>query len=353
MIPNAYSSYPLMRQPLNRYLGRNVSASRRSLGPLSAVLVLCALSTTALAQQPSPAKAPAVQPAPLATQPALPEHPVVAPAASSTTAAAPTLPVEAADATPGPSNSTVDANASVPLPSAAITESKSMPAPSAAPVAKPPAPPETPLNALFDVALVFQDVWNTSPAYDYFSSDNQLPMGGLTIGVDVVDLTPATVLAVDVTALTGETEHSGPLSNYIWESSLSRTDLGGGVNVRHHIWYWLAPHVHVSAAAALERGTVTSGDFVDRLIVEETNFVGAVGAGFTLYSAAKRLSATRSTFNSLAFRLVAEGGYQFASGIPFEVAATTSPEGIPRAAIPLGELEQSGPYLRVAAGAHF
>lgn len=117
------------------------------------------------------------------------------------------------------------------------------------------------------------------------------------------------------------------------------------------VWCW-PPHVRLSGAAAFETAKVRSPDF-PTLEVSETNFVGGVGAGFSLYSAAKRIHSTRRYVNSLAFRLTAEGGYQLVGDIPFEVPKSAPSGSIPRRAISLGKLEQSGPYLRISAGAHF
>lgn len=205
---------------------------------------------------------------------------------------------------------------------------------------------------MFDAALVAHNAWNTAPAYDYFSADNTLLAGGLTLGIDALELGAGSVVAVDLTATTGETESDGPLPHYVSRSSLRRTDVGFGLSLRHHVWSWLAPHVRLSGAAAFETAKVRSPDF-PTLEVSETNFVGGVGAGFSLYSAAKRIHSTRRYVNSLAFRLTAEGGYQLVGDIPFEVPKSAPSGSIPRRAISLGKLEQSGPYLRISAGAHF
>jgi hypothetical protein len=334
---------------------RRVVAPRRAIAFAGTALALFTSSNFATAQ-PDPAKAPAT-PAPNAPAPETPNAgEIAAPtlattpklsAAGSPVVTTTNVPPAASEASTGPAPG---AAAGAPPPASTAPTAPTKPTAPSEPAT--PAEPEAPLNALFDVAIVVQNVWNTAPAYDYFSADNQLLMGGLSVGVDALEVAQGTVLSLDLTAATGETEHTGPLPSYIRRSTLRRTDLGGGVAVRHHIWYWLAPHVRISGAAAVERASVSSPDF-EELTVEETNFVGSVGGGLTLYSAAKRLSATRHYFNSLAFRLTAEGGYQFAGGVPFEVESTTPSEGIARANIPLGDLPQSGPYLRIAAGAHF
>lgn len=342
------------------FMQARVSAfAARSLYAFTASLAMFTSSAGALAQPaPSAESAPDTPPPPKSPAVGAPEAPTSPNGANSSGASPSTPPAEpTALGAPEPATATAAEGEPAPVPS----KGEASPSVSAikvvAPPPKPetaaPAEPEAPLNALFDVALVVQTVWNTAPAYDYFSSDNQLLMGGITLGFDALQLTNDTVFSLDLTATTGETESEGPLPMFISQSSLRRTDLGLGIGVRHHVWYWLAPHLRFTGAAAFERASVASQDFVEPLEVQETNFVGSVGGGFTLYSAAKRISPTRSYLNSLAFRFTAEGGYQFAGGIPFEVAASTSPDGIVRAAIPLGELPQDGPFVRVTAGAHF
>src|SRR5690606_1595875 len=100
--------------------------------------------------------------------------------------------------------------------SAAAPDLAAAPAPTpSSPSPAPPSEPETPLHAMFDAALVAHNAWNTAPAYDYFSADNTLLAGGLTLGIDALELGAGSVVAVDLTATTGETESDGPLPHYV------------------------------------------------------------------------------------------------------------------------------------------
>lgn len=217
--------------------------------------------------------------------------------------------------------------------------------------------PDVPLYALFDVGFIVQNLWNKDPAYDYFSGRDSFLMGGILLGVDALSLTPRTVLNIEVSATHGETSDVGPLPQYITESSLRRTDVGLGVGVRHHVFSWLAPHVRFAGAASFASATVRGTDFptLEQSGVSPAAFLGG---GLTFFTPAKRISPTRTTFNSLALRVAVEGGYQWTSSTSFEIPeqpASEEPSGrvIRRLAIPLGDLEHSGAYLRVAASAHF
>ncbi len=360
--PPMPSVLPSSVMSLSQHLGRRVGVCalppRAALLTLALVCVCGAASAQGVANEPAAKKPAAAEaPPPTATQTAAPTTDAVTP---KTTVEAPAVPsaqasTDAAAAAKGPSAAAAATPASAPpsVPAATAAESSSSPAVATVTPSSPaPTEPEAPLNALFDVAIVVQNSWNTSPAYDYFSDDDVLLMAGLSLGLDVASITADTVVALDVSAITGETDNVGPLPQYITNSTLRRTDVGAGLVLRHHVWFWLAPYVRLSGAAAFEKATVTSVDF-NPLTVEDTHFAGTFGGGFTLFSPAKRVSSTRSYFNSLAFRLSVEGGYQLLGAIPFEVPASTTESGITRAAIPVGELEQSGAYLRLTAGARF
>ncbi len=221
----------------------------------------------------------------------------------------------------------------------------------------PPEQPETPLYALFDVGFIVQNLWNKDSAYDYFSDRDGLLMGGISLGVDALSVTPKTVLNVDLTAAHGETTDVGPLPQYIAESTLRRTDLGLGVGLRHHVFPWLAPHLRVAGAVSFANATVRGADFAT-LEHSDVGPAAFLGGGVTFFTPAKRLSSTRAVFNSLALRVSVEGGYQWTQTMSFEVPeqpASDEPSGriIRRAATPLGDLAQNGAYLRVVASAHF
>lgn len=314
---------------------------------------------TAAAAAPKTASAPAATPSakPVPAPKSEPASPTPAESAATATAAAD---APATTATPAPAAATTSA----PEPTAAPAAAAPVQAPTANATAaavsaplKPVAPPEPeqPLYAFLDVGVVVHTLWNTAPAYDFFDDDDHLVQGGISLGADVLDLTPQTVLNVDVSAITGETESTGPLPVFVSHAKLERTDVGAGVSVRHHIWSWLAPYGRVSGAAAFEKARV---DVQDAGVIERKNtkLVGAVAGGLSLFSPAKRLSATQRSFNSIALRVNVEGGYQFTGAIPFELAEEPAAEdsrNIRQAATPFGDLKQSGAYLRVTVGAHF
>lgn len=322
---------------------------------------------------PAPAAAPEAMPAAAEPAKAVPAPATAAPAKPADVPAesGPAAPTPAA--TPAPELAANTPEATAAPGSAAPTEPAAPPAatassaPEAPPPAataaakpgppKPPAPPEPeePLYAFLDVGLVVHTLWNTTPAYDFFDNDDQLTQGGISLGVDAFELSPGTLVGVDVSAITGETEASGPLPVFVSRSTLKRTEVGAGVSLRHHIWSWLAPYARVSGAAAFEEARV---DMVDATDVKQdtTQFAGTIGGGLSLFSPQKRVSASRRYVNSIALRVNVEGGYQLTGAIPFELAAEPAAEdsrNIAQAATPFGELKQNGAYFRVTVGAHF
>lgn len=287
--------------------------------------------------------------------------PAVAPAPALAAGAPETSPAPAPTATATPTDTPAPAGASAPAATAATTAAATTAAVATVAVkpepAKPEAPPEPeqPLYAFLDVGLVVHTLWNTTPAYDFFDDDNHLTQGGISLGVDAVELSPATVLNVDVSAITGETESTGPLPDFVSRSTLKRTDVGAGVSLRHHIWSWLAPYARVSGAAAFEEARI---DVLNAADIEQdtTKFAGTIGGGLSLFSPPKRVSASRRYVNSIALRVNVEAGYQLTAAIPFEMAAEPAAEdsrNIAQAATPFGELKQNGAFLRVTVGAHF
>lgn len=328
----------------------------RSVGLLSSVLTLSPVAFAQAQSKPTPA-ANAEAPLPAPKQERAPSGPSAEPANAKPNDAEPSVQPSAGTL---PTASPAPEGHPAPVADGAAKAVPTLPAPSPSPkpaTAVANSAPPTPLNALFHVGLVIQNSWNTAPAYDYFASDDTFLMGGLAVGVDAAHFGPQTVLNVELSVVNGSTEDPGPLPTYVTQASLRRLDLGAGVTVRHHVFSWLAPHLRLAGSAALEKASVTLVDS-GTLDVEETKAAAFVGGGLTLFTPAKRLSDTNTYFNSLALRVSIEGGYQVLGGMPFEVesqpASTEEPvRNVAKAAVSLGELPQSGAYLRATAAAHF
>src|SRR5690606_20914208 len=109
---------------------------------------------------------------------------------------------------------------------------------------KPLAPPPPPLHSLLSVGFAGQGTWNTGDAYDYFSADDLFVQGGLSVGVDLLQLSATSTLAVDLEALLGRTETEGPLPQFV-ETELLQGNVGAGLSLRYALLSWLAPHVRV------------------------------------------------------------------------------------------------------------
>jgi hypothetical protein len=239
-------------------------------------------------------------------------------------------------------------------PTATSAPPSASPVPRQAPAPVEPATPAVPLSAHFDVGVVVQTNWNTAAAYDFFSDDDILPKGGLSIGADVLNLT-GTILAFDVNVLFGQTDSQGPLPNYIDSGAMDETDLGAGLTVRHEIFRWLAPQARLGGGLAFQDAVLSGTDFGASRQKFTTGYL-SLGGGLSFTSPAHRLSRTRAFLNSVALRVIVEGGYQWGQDLQFAVKGRAAGNGgAPNAvaAIPLGVLQQSGPYLRVAAQARF
>lgn len=217
-----------------------------------------------------------------------------------------------------------------------------------------PLPPEAPLVAYFDLGLVVQTNWNTDPAFDFFSDNDVVYKGGLGLGVDVAHVGAAT-LAVDVNALFSQTSGHGELPAYISGGKVTQTDLGGGLTLRYGVTRWFAPQLRVGGGAAFQDAILRGPDF-GKVRQDRTTGYLTLGGGLAFTTPGKRLSRTRTWFNSLGLRVIAEGGYHLGQDLDFTVKAkpangADAPN--PIAQTSLGVLPQAGPYLRVSAQARF
>jgi hypothetical protein len=311
---------------------------------------------------PSPSSAPAT-PGSAATTTTAAQDPTGSPAAPAGAPASATPPTTETESHSSPTPANLEAPSAAPhSPAAHPNSSPASPKTQArvgtlSPPARDEAPgDEPPLLALFDIAFLVQTVWNTDPAYDFFAERDTLLMGGIVLGVDALHFGPSTPLNIEFSVAHGETDSVGPLPAYISEARLRRTDLGLGLGLRHHIWSWLAPHARLAGALTFEKATVRGRDF-GSFSTEEMAPAIFLGGGLTLLSPAKRISPTRSYLNSLALKVIVEGGYQWAPSLNFAVpergASEETNQNIRTPETPLGDLSQRGAYFRVVAGAHF
>lgn len=301
--------------------------------------------------------APAPEPPALEQQPSAPVVSPAEPEAVQDTAVSPEL-----------STSTTDASARNLPPAPARPVQAAQPAidspvsvqPTAAPGSVPPAPdasgpPPKPLNSIISVGFAGQGSFNTTPAFDYFSTEDLFKQGGFVAAVDLLTLGGAGTLAVDLEALFGETDDEGPLPNFIG-AELFQANVGAGLSFRYAVLSWLAPHVRVGGGVDFTESSFDGPSF-DAFESDSAGGYAKLGAGLTFLTPARRLSSTRSYFNSIGFSVVAEGGYQTASDLEFSIPAVAADDeggrNIAVAATPLGTLSRSGAYVRLSALARF
>lgn len=225
----------------------------------------------------------------------------------------------------------------------------------AQPIAVEPAPqPEREYGdaaAAIAVAVSLETPWNHDIGFDLFSDDDVSTRFGLWATYDLLaihdDVFVAAGAGVDFESLDENNLLSGQLS----------TDLDAVIGyatavVRYVPVAWLQPHVRLSGGA--ERVIVKLDFAGERFRDEGTLPFASLGAGITLRSPTRMFESRRGTFAALSFGLMIEGGYALVS--PLQV--TLDGEGPAERDIALeeselGELERSGPFMRVSLVARF
>ncbi len=225
----------------------------------------------------------------------------------------------------------------------------------AQPIAVEPAPqPEREYGdagAAIAVAVSLETPWNHDIGFDLFSDDDVSTRFGLWATYDLLaihdDVFVAAGAGVDFESLDENDLLSGQLN----------TDLDAVIGyatavVRYVPVAWLQPHVRLSGGA--ERVIVKLDFAGERFRDEGTLPFASLGAGITLRSPTRMFESRRGTFAALSFGLMIEGGYALVS--PLQV--TLDGEGPAERDIALeeselGELERSGPFMRVSLVARF
>ncbi len=329
---------------------RMIRSPRLALGA-SATLFVHALGVCAFAQEANPPAAGAEPVAAPATSlaKAVPEGQATAPVSEALPEAIPTDVKEDAAAgegeatQPAPLSAPTDGGNSVATPDVLAQPSAASPR-STTDAER----PKVPLSAHYFLGLALDSTYNKDAAWDYFSTDDVDQRFGLMLMWDATEL-GASVLSLEALLASGESEQVGQRGE-IYEGRLTQTDLGLGVQLRYPLWRWFAPYVRLSGGATLTDGLLDTLDGVAK--VDKARYFATAGGGLALFSSPIRLSATRRRANSLGAALMVDGGYRLAPAVTFELPAETGGR-IRTPAVPLGDVQTRGAFMRIALLAHF
>lgn len=179
-------------------------------------------------------------------------------------------------------------------------------------------------------------VWQTGHGYDLFSKNDISTRIGLAADVELLDVVDRTPLAIEVGWST-ESQSESSLGGAL-DADMTAQNLHGGLKVRHELFPFLSPHVHMAAGATrLKTEFSSTGAGVTRNFEShEWLAFGFVGAGVTASIPAPLVVRPG---------LSLEGGYLFSQSMPLRLEPTW--QGLATSGATLGTLERSGPYLRI------
>lgn len=205
-------------------------------------------------------------------------------------------------------------------------------------------------GAAFALGLSFDAPWYVDPGYDVFAEDDAASRFGVWLGYDVATLSEELIAAVE---LGWGRENDEGEALRVAETRLTSNMLYGGVNVRWVPISWLQPHVRLAVGAALIDGEVRAGDTFHEggtgLFEDLVSPYGSAGLGFTLRTPTRTFETRRGQLASLSFGVMLEGGYTLAAPVDLELEGPKPrARNMPVAEPSLGELERSGPYIRVS-----
>lgn len=199
---------------------------------------------------------------------------------------------------------------------------------------EPPPPPKTKFP--IGLELNFMPVWQTGAGYDLFSRNDISTRIGLAADVELLDIADRTPLAVEAGWST-ESQSESSLDGAL-DAEMTAHNLHGGLKVRHELFSFLSPHLHVAAGATrlkTEFSTFGAGATRDFESHEWLAF-GFAGAGVTASIPAPLVVRPG---------LSLEGGYLVSQSMPLRLEPTW--QGLATSGASLGTLERSGPYLRI------
>jgi hypothetical protein len=213
-----------------------------------------------------------------------------------------------------------------------------------------PAPVYGDAGAAFAFGISFDAPWYTDPGYDVYAENDAASRFGLWLGYDVASLSDDAVAALEIGWGT-ESEEGDALQ--VASTTLTTHVAYLGATVRWVPIDWLQPHLRLAGGAAIIDAQLVARDtFHDGaggVFEDMISPYGSAGLGFTLRTATRTFEDRRGRLASLSFGLMFEGGYTLATPVDVKLEGPKpSTRNIPVAEPELGELERSGPYIRVS-----
>lgn len=284
------------------------------------------------------ADATAEQPeAPLQTQPGEPAEPSETQADVTTGTAS-----EAS-----PQNEQLDAK----KPSGAASEAVEPPPTLALDEAREPAKPP---NTRFSLLLHGDVVWHQARSLDFFSEDGTGTRLGLSFSMDLIELGQNATLDLGVGYSLENLSSGSALGSFATSAKLSAQHLALTPSLRYKLLPWLSPQLRAFGGASFVETTVDyalRGQQKDDTVTPHFGAAAGFMASFT--------PAGGGALSRTLLGVVVEGGYVVGSAIQVklndEPASSKASEGrrIEANGAELGEVERSGPFLRIAGALRF
>jgi hypothetical protein len=205
-------------------------------------------------------------------------------------------------------------------------------------------------GAAFALGLSIETPWYLDGSYDVFADDDVALRLGLWVGYDVASLSDELIAAVEL-GWGHETDEAHVLG--VASSELSAHVVHAGATVRWVPIDWLQPQLRLAAGTAIVDTRLIAGDTfhdgAEGVFEDLIAPFASAGLGVLLRSPTRAFENQRGRHASLSFGLLVEGGYSLAAPVDVELAGPKpSARGIPIAEPALGELDRSGPYIRVS-----
>jgi hypothetical protein len=309
---------------------------------LAATLLGPAFASHAWAQQAPPPATPTEVVPEEALEPAPDTDDAAAPAPS---------PAELETAAPKPA--TTESTAVKPAPKPVTAPPPQPAAPAPVPLSAPPDSPPAPMGPVdqhFTLAVNVDVLWNTDPGFDVFSSDDTATQGGLSAGYAFWVDGPWTLVPE-----LGWGRHvqssEGLFDGALTSAELDTDTFYASLAARYELFDFVEPHVRLAGGLSWIAATFeTDGaSFEDHALPP----FASAGAGVSIKTRDRMLQKNTGSLATLALALTVEGGYGFWLPAEFELAPTEDPGRIRQDTTSLGELNNSGPYVRVAFSSRF
>jgi hypothetical protein len=204
-----------------------------------------------------------------------------------------------------------------------------------------------------NLALNLDTVWNTSRSFDLFSHDDVARQPGIA-----ADLTVWRSGSLSVGAGLGWgalSENDVGLFNGAVESAeIESQSFYADVALRYEVWSFFEPHARLAGGLSFVDLSMKTDDGVRFEDDGGAPFhsvlspFASVGAGFTLKTMDRMLETRSGRLSTAALGLAVEGGYTLASPVDFALLERDAGGRIDLEASDLGDVERSGPYVRVA-----